>query len=62
VLVITTFLETCNPARLGSWLETGVGRQSGNVVRIQPPLVIDDAALDHALDVVDQAMGSVSRS
>jgi 4-aminobutyrate aminotransferase len=39
----------------------GVGGQGGNVVRIQPPLVIDDAALDHAIDVVDHAIGVVSR-
>jgi 4-aminobutyrate aminotransferase-like enzyme len=39
----------------------GVGGQFGNVVRIQPPLVIGDAALDHALDVVDNALGVVSR-
>jgi 4-aminobutyrate aminotransferase-like enzyme len=39
----------------------GVGGQGGNVVRIQPPLVIADAALDHALEVVDNALGAVSR-
>ncbi len=39
----------------------GVGGQGGNVVRIQPPLVIGDAALDRALDVVDDALGVVSR-
>jgi 4-aminobutyrate aminotransferase / (S)-3-amino-2-methylpropionate transaminase / 5-aminovalerate transaminase len=39
----------------------GVGGQYGNVVRIQPPLVIADAALDRALDVVDDALGAVSR-
>jgi 4-aminobutyrate aminotransferase len=39
----------------------GVGGQGGNVVRIQPPLVIDDAALDHAIDVVDHAIGVVGR-
>ena len=38
----------------------GVGGQGGNVVRIQPPLVIDDAALDRALDVVSDAMRAVS--
>jgi 4-aminobutyrate aminotransferase-like enzyme len=38
----------------------GVGGQGGNVVRIQPPLVIEDAALDHALDVVDQALEMVN--
>ena len=37
----------------------GVGGQGGNVVRIQPPLVIADAALDRALDVVDDALGVV---
>ena len=37
----------------------GVGGQAGNVVRIQPPLVIEDAALDHALDVVEEALGEV---
>ena len=30
------------------------------VVRIQPPLVIEDAALDRALDVVDEALGAVA--
>jgi 4-aminobutyrate aminotransferase-like enzyme len=38
----------------------GVGGQAGNVVRIQPPLVIEDTALDHALDVVEEALGGVS--
>jgi 4-aminobutyrate aminotransferase / (S)-3-amino-2-methylpropionate transaminase / 5-aminovalerate transaminase len=38
----------------------GVGGQGGNVVRIQPPLVIEDAALDRALDVVEGALGVVS--
>ncbi|MGH8730003.1 MAG: aminotransferase class III-fold pyridoxal phosphate-dependent enzyme, partial [Burkholderiales bacterium] len=40
----------------------GVGGQGGNVVRIQPPLVIEDAALDRALDVVDSALRIVSTS
>jgi len=39
----------------------GVGGQYGNVVRLQPPLVIADAALDHALDVVDRALGTAGR-
>jgi 4-aminobutyrate aminotransferase len=39
----------------------GVGGQGGNVVRIQPPLVITDDALDRALDVVEEAIGVVSR-
>lgn len=40
----------------------GVGGQGGNVVRIQPPLVIEDAALDHALDVVEEALGVVGKT
>src|SRR5262249_5357405 len=36
----------------------GVGGQAGNVIRIQPPLMIDDADLDRAVDVLDQALGS----
>jgi 4-aminobutyrate aminotransferase-like enzyme len=38
----------------------GVGGQAGNVVRIQPPLVISDDALDRALDVVDDALQTVA--
>jgi 4-aminobutyrate aminotransferase / (S)-3-amino-2-methylpropionate transaminase / 5-aminovalerate transaminase len=38
----------------------GVGGQGGNVVRIQPPLVIEDAALDHAIDVVEEALVSLA--
>jgi 4-aminobutyrate aminotransferase / (S)-3-amino-2-methylpropionate transaminase / 5-aminovalerate transaminase len=37
----------------------GVGGQAGNVVRFQPPLVIDDADLDRALDVLDDALISL---
>ncbi|HET7092320.1 MAG TPA: aspartate aminotransferase family protein [Thermomicrobiales bacterium] len=37
----------------------GVGGQAGNVVRFQPPLVIADAALDHAVDVLDEALTAV---
>jgi 4-aminobutyrate aminotransferase-like enzyme len=39
----------------------GVGGQGGNVVRIQPPLVITDAQLDHALGVLETALGEVSQ-
>ena len=40
----------------GSGVLVGVGGQGGNVVRIQPPLVIADDDLDRALDVVDHAL------
>jgi 4-aminobutyrate aminotransferase / (S)-3-amino-2-methylpropionate transaminase / 5-aminovalerate transaminase len=40
----------------------GVGGQAGNVVRIQPPLVIDDTDLNCAIDVVDRALVEVSAS
>lgn len=38
----------------------GVGGQGGNVLRVQPPLVIEDAALDRAIDVIDEAFEAVS--
>jgi 4-aminobutyrate aminotransferase / (S)-3-amino-2-methylpropionate transaminase / 5-aminovalerate transaminase len=34
----------------------GVGGVYGNVVRVQPPLVISSEQLDHALDVIEQAL------
>jgi 4-aminobutyrate aminotransferase-like enzyme len=43
-------------------LVPSIGGQVGNVVRIKPPLVISDAALDRALDVVEDALGVVSRT
>jgi 4-aminobutyrate aminotransferase / (S)-3-amino-2-methylpropionate transaminase / 5-aminovalerate transaminase len=38
-------------------LLVGVGGFAGNVVRIQPPLVISQAQLDLAMEVLDQALG-----
>jgi 4-aminobutyrate aminotransferase-like enzyme len=38
----------------------GVGGVFGNVVRMQPPLVISRQQLDRALDVVEQAFAEVS--
>ncbi len=38
----------------------GVGGPAGNVVRIQPPLVIADADLDRALDVLDVVLGATA--
>jgi 4-aminobutyrate aminotransferase-like enzyme len=37
----------------------GVNAQGRNVVRMQPPLVIEDAALERALGVVDEALRTV---
>lgn len=37
----------------------GVGGQAGNVLRVQPPLVISDDQLDHALDTIDRALAAV---
>jgi len=37
----------------------GVGGQAGNVLRIQPPLVISDEELDHAIDTIDAALAAV---
>jgi len=38
----------------------GVGGQLGNVIRFQPPLVISDAHLDRAVDVLEMALKEVS--
>lgn len=38
----------------------GVGGQAGNVLRIQPPLIISDEELDRALDAIDQALANVT--
>ena len=40
----------------------GVGGHFGNVLRVQPPLVIEEAALETALDVLDAALASVTRA
>lgn len=39
----------------------GVGGQAGNVLRIQPPLVITDQQLDHAIDTIDSALQDVAK-
>lgn len=38
----------------------GVGGQAGNVVRIQPPLVISDGEMERALQTIDQALTDVA--
>ncbi|HUG14096.1 MAG TPA: aspartate aminotransferase family protein [Thermomicrobiales bacterium] len=38
----------------------GVGGMDGNVLRIQPPLVIEDADLERTIDVIDRALGETS--
>ncbi|MEJ7762304.1 MAG: aspartate aminotransferase family protein [Thermomicrobiales bacterium] len=38
----------------------GVGGQTGNVIRFQPPLVIDDADLDRAVSTLDEALATVA--
>ncbi len=40
----------------------GVGGQDGNVVRIQPPLVIERPQLERALEVLDDALRSVTET
>ena len=40
----------------------GVGGQLGNVIRIQPPLVISIDDLDHAVEVLDGALEQVARA
>jgi 4-aminobutyrate aminotransferase-like enzyme len=38
----------------------GVGGQEGNVLRMQPPLVITQQELGSALDVIDEALATVA--
>jgi 4-aminobutyrate aminotransferase len=38
----------------------GVGGQSGNVIRFQPPLVISESDLSRAIDVLDRALTQVA--
>jgi 4-aminobutyrate aminotransferase-like enzyme len=38
----------------------GVGGQDGNVLRVQPPLVIAQEELGRALDVIDEALATVA--
>src|SRR5919202_436812 len=38
----------------------GVGGQEGNVLRVQPPLVITQEELGRALDVIDEALATVT--
>jgi 4-aminobutyrate aminotransferase / (S)-3-amino-2-methylpropionate transaminase / 5-aminovalerate transaminase len=40
----------------------GVGGQLANVIRIQPPLVIEDGALDRAVDVLDMALKQAAQA
>ena len=47
-------------ARLDGVL-VGVGGIFGNVVRVQPPLVITRPQIDHALDVFTRALHEVSK-
>jgi 4-aminobutyrate aminotransferase-like enzyme len=56
-----TEAEAVRDACLELGLIVGVGGAYGNVVRIQPPLVISREQLDHALDILCQALAKVSR-
>ena len=38
----------------------GIGGSLGNVVRIQPPLVIDEQELDRAIGVIEEAVTSLA--
>jgi 4-aminobutyrate aminotransferase-like enzyme len=38
----------------------GVGGQQGNVLRLQPPLVVSDSELDRAADVITGALREVA--
>ena len=52
--------EAVRAACLNEGVRVGVGGVYGNVVRIQPPLVITPAQLDQALTVMEQALLAVA--
>jgi 4-aminobutyrate aminotransferase-like enzyme len=52
------FAEACKRRRL----LVGKGGLYGNTVRIAPPMLVDEAQIDHACDVIDQALGEVAAS
>jgi len=52
--------ESVRSACLREGVLVGVGGVFGNVVRLQPPLVITRAQLDQALDVLEKALKEVS--
>jgi 4-aminobutyrate aminotransferase / (S)-3-amino-2-methylpropionate transaminase / 5-aminovalerate transaminase len=53
--------EAIRDACLRDGVLVGVGGVFGNVVRIQPPLVITRQQIDHALDVLARALSQVSQ-
>ena len=51
------FLEECKARRV----LVGKGGLYNNTIRIAPPMLIGDAEIDHAADVFDQALATISR-
>jgi 4-aminobutyrate aminotransferase-like enzyme len=45
---------------LGDGFVVGLGGFYGNVLRLQPPLVIDEEDLDRAVDALDRALSRAS--
>ena len=52
----SAFSEACKRRSL----LVGKGGLYGNTVRIAPPMLVDEAQIDHACDVMDQAMAEIS--
>jgi 4-aminobutyrate aminotransferase-like enzyme len=52
--------EAVRAACLREGVLVGVGGVYGNVVRIQPPLVITPAQLDQALTIIEQILAEVA--
>jgi len=50
------FLEACKRHKL----LVGRGGLYGNVIRIAPPMLIGEAEIDHAADVMDRALGEIA--
>jgi 4-aminobutyrate aminotransferase-like enzyme len=52
--------ESAKAACLKAGLLLGVGGVYSNVLRLQPPLVITQAQLDRALEILEKALREVS--
>jgi 4-aminobutyrate aminotransferase-like enzyme len=51
-------MESCKKRRL----LVGRGGLYGNTIRIAPPMLVGESEIDHACDVMDQALTEISSS
>ena len=63
LLVALEFKEEIAPALVGDCLERGllVNKLKPNALRFMPPLIIGMKEVDEALEILDKALGSVTK-